>query len=179
MQLELHIGYVYDSAEAPMNPSAYTPKYVRGARLPHLWIRPLALDLTRSTPTVDLKNVLELSEEDRRLRRYSTLDLCQFSAFTLIINSNHSQLQRADDFVRHLNAKSRGHSRLPLCVVDLGVDFKIVFPEKATEWLNSFRLGPEQCGDVLVSTDQHILAVLKDKTSAEQLVDILNSAIGF
>ncbi|KAI5194262.1 hypothetical protein E4T38_09628 [Aureobasidium subglaciale] len=38
--LELHIGYVYGSKRVPPHASNYAPKFVPGARLPHVWVEP-------------------------------------------------------------------------------------------------------------------------------------------
>ena len=176
--LELHIGYVYGSQEVPADPSAYRPKYIKGARLPHLWIRPFTSKACNTTPPTDLHHVDEFSEDDRRSRQYSTLDLCRFDSFTLIVNSSTFQSERASRLAELLKQGRRGKETVPLHVVVLGLDFECVFEEQAAEWLEAFGLRAGD-GGVLVRPDQHILSVLNRDKTAQQLALDLNEAVGW
>ncbi|KAH8660418.1 3-propionate hydroxylase [Xylariales sp. PMI_506] len=177
--LELHIGYVYGSKEVPSSPSAYHPKYVPGARLPHLWIMPTGTTpVTQGLRPVDLHHVCELSSDDRQLRKYSTLDICRLESFTLIINSTAGQLQRATELQTLLrNGALASGKPPPLHVVILGKDFRIIFPEKASEWLRCFNLGEGGAGGVLVRPDQHILRVFDKNTKAQELATEVQCAL--
>lgn len=175
-QLELHIGYVYDTIDAPTDPSAYTPKYIPGARLPHQWIRPLPEGIGLSVSPVDLSHVHELSQEQRSARQYSTLDLCRFDTFTFITNSSQAQVQRATEVGHLLSVKSPITNPVPLQVIVLDVDFEFVFPDRAKEWFVAFNLGAG--GGVIVRPDQHIQSIVDNQTTAQQIVASLNMAVG-
>lgn len=128
---------------------------------------------------MNLAHVDEFSQEQRDERQYSTLDLCQFDAFTIIINSNPSQLQRMAKVVKALKIRANGITSIPVGIAILDVDFEIVFPARATDWLEKLNLGTGHAGGVIVRPDQHILSVLDDDTSAQRIVDDLNHAAGF
>lgn len=130
------------------------------------------------TPT-DLSYVNEFSALEREERQYSSLDLCQPDAFTLIINSNPAQLPRAAEVAQTLKKKANGLVSIPLRIAILGVDFEVAFPHKAAEWLGQLNVNDGQGGGVLVRPDQHILAVLEDETSAQDIVEYLNQAAGW
>ncbi|KIW10485.1 hypothetical protein PV08_11449 [Exophiala spinifera] len=148
--LELHIGYVYGDRSIPPHASKYVPKFTVGARLPHAWIR-LLPQSQRTTPTlapVDVSYIDEFSEEDIRLRQYSTLDLCDMDKFTLLGNLDVPGVKTFRP----------------------GRDFEVVGPG-AGEWLDSSRL-PEG-GGLLVRPDQHILMVLDADTTAHDVQLVL------
>ena len=163
----------------PENPSDYRPKYVKGARLPHLWIRPLTSNILDHVLPVNLQHVEELSPAERQLRQYSTLDLCRYDSFTLIINSSPFQEKRAADLITLLKRNQRGNAVVPIRNVILGTDFEVVFEEKGKDWLDNFKLGSDQAGGVLVRPDQHILSLICEDTSAEQLASELETAAGW
>ncbi|KIW65494.1 hypothetical protein PV04_07751 [Phialophora macrospora] len=138
--LELHLGYVYGSDKIPPHASKYTPKFQVGARLPHTWIR---LPCSTLKP-VDVSYVDEFSSDDVELRKYSTLDLCDFDKFTLI-----------------------GELEVPgvkTCVP--GKDFDVV-GEAGQQWLKA--AGLQDGGGQLVRPDQHILMVVKANTKVEDV----------
>ncbi|KAB8075963.1 FAD binding domain-containing protein [Aspergillus leporis] len=64
--LGLHIGYVYGDHRIPDNASIYHPR--------------------NSTAPIDTSYVTELSPEEVQMKQYSTLDLCAFGTFTLIVD---------------------------------------------------------------------------------------------
>jgi hypothetical protein len=126
---------------------------------------------------VDLTHVEELAQAEREQRRYSTLDLCRYDTFTLIVNSNQANIKRSAELINI--AQKRGQLTIPLRVLHLGVDFNIVFADKAKDWIEKFQLGDEQCGGVLVRPDQHILALLDSDTTPQQLLEMLEEAMGW
>ncbi|CZR66563.1 uncharacterized protein PAC_16464 [Phialocephala subalpina] len=174
--LELHIGYVYGSQEIPANPSAYRPKYIKGARLPHLWIRPITPEIRETILPVDLQHIYEFSSTEKQLRQYSTLDLCRRDSFTLVVNSSTARSERVSKLLELLGSDRQGKTAVPVRVAILGVDFDIVFKDQATEWIERFGLGEGQSGGVLVRPDQHIVSVLNDNVSAQQLVSEIYQA---
>lgn len=121
----------------------------------------------------------ELSSADRQLREYSTLDLCRFDSFTLIINSSHFQSERASKLEDLLKEETGSGASIPVNFAVLGVDFEIVFEDQAREWLERFGLNPDQSGGVLIRPDQHILHVLDGNVSAQELATVLRSAAGW
>ena len=78
-----------------------------------------------------------------------------------------------------LSNNKYGKATVPLRVAILGVDFDIVFKNQATEWLNKFGLGDGQCGGVLVRPDQHIVSVLEENTSVQELASDIYKAAGW
>lgn len=159
--LELHLGYVYGSKVFPPDASDYTPKAVAGARLPHVWITP-SKDLLPTFPhAVDLGFVKELSDQDRSARQYSSLDLCEFGAFTFIVNGKASQV--VDEAVQRLTKAG-----VPVNVRALSKDFEVVNTEGSAEW--SASLGLNAGGAVLVRPDQHIVALVDSHTTTDALV---------
>jgi hypothetical protein len=169
---------VYGSHEIPANPSAYRPKYIKGARLPHLWIRPITPEICETIPPVDLQHVYEFSSAEKEVRQYSTLDLCRFDSFTLIINPSTFRSEKILKWLELLNNK-QGKAVVPLRVAILGVDFDIVFKDQAKEWLDEFGLGDGKCGGVLVRPDQHIVLVLEENVSVQQLDSAIYEAAGW
>lgn len=178
-QLELHLGYVYDSHGLPANPSEYRPKYVKGARLPHLWIRLLTPRIVEHSRPVDLQHIEELSGTERELRQYSTLDLCRYDSFTLIVNSDPGQAERVAELIKVLEQNKCGQKEIPLRVIVWGVDVDAVFEDRAAEWLERLRLRRGQSGGVLIRPDQHICALVDVETSAEGLLSDIESAAGW
>ncbi|KAK5280433.1 hypothetical protein LTR40_006352, partial [Exophiala xenobiotica] len=147
--LELHIGYVYGDYSIPPNASRYVPKFRVGARLPHAWIRPAQTTLA----PVDVSYVDEFSSEDICLRRYSTLDLCDFDKFTLI-----------------------GDLEVPgVKTCRPGRDFEVVGPE-GEEWLEA--AGCREGGGLLLRPDQHILMVLDASTTVQDVQRVMKQHLG-
>jgi hypothetical protein len=112
-----------------------------GARLPHAWIR---VKQTSLAP-VDVSYVDEFSAEDVRQRRYSTLDLCQFDQFTLLGNLDVPGVKT--------------------CRLD--EDYELIEGTHAQKWIAG--AGLIQGGGLLVRPDQHILMVLQNDTTAEEV----------
>lgn len=166
-QIELHIGYVYGSSKVPANASAYTPKFVPGARLPHAWIAPTPSLTLTLPPATDLDYVSELTHEERSARQYSSLDLCAFDAFTFITSSS-----TATKAVVEEAAASFRKAHIPVNVVVYGEHFKVSGGETAARsWVDS--LGLAESGAVLVRPDQHILTVIGSGVSVDRVVEAM------
>lgn len=115
-----------------------------GARLPHTWITPRQTHLA----PVDVSYVTELSAEEARCRKYSMLDLCEPSQFTLI---GDLQVPGVKSF-------------------RLGQDFEVIQPE-GDWWLE--RTGLLEGGGLLVRPDQHILMVLTAETTTQDVEKVI------
>lgn len=173
-QLELHIGYVYGSKEIPANASNYTPKYVVGARLAHVWITITDRTVVHQLPEIDVSYVSEFSSSDISSRRYSTLDLCASNAFTFILGgSPHSawqeRIQQVQSHYKETGCKFNTHR--------LGVDFDLVSNEEhGRAWEE--KTGISQGGGLLVRPDQHILMALVSGTSTAEILLALEEHLG-
>ncbi|ETS87827.1 hypothetical protein PFICI_01655 [Pestalotiopsis fici W106-1] len=153
--LELHIGYVYGSKEVPAHASYYKAKYIPGARLPHVWINFIESRKPDSFKPLNVSYVKEWTEKDVSARQGSTLDLCSYDSFTLIVGNQHGWKQRFEQLQKLLAAKTNVKVRL----WSVDADFTFAFPEQGKLFCEGF--GLESGGGVLVRPDQHILAVLK------------------
>lgn len=159
LQLEIHIGYVYGRKEPPAHASKYTPKFVPGARLPHAWIR---MKNSSSQSAIDVSYVKEFSQQDIENRKYSTLDLCPFDKFTLVVGS---RTEWADRF-RDLRSSMEAYGVQVSCRA-AGEDFDFVDQKVADLYISKARLGSG--GGLLVRPDQHILQVLDSDDGPEEL----------
>ncbi|KAI1617349.1 3-propionate hydroxylase [Exophiala viscosa] len=168
--LELHIGYVYNDTAIPKHASHFTPKYVAGARLAHAWIHPLATNVCQGLHATDVSYIEELSVEEVQRKRFSTLDLCSKSAFTLITSKDNVWHHRYDQL------SGACHPSLPLNLVVEGQDFEFIDVAAQTKWCHGFGLHKD--GAVLVRPDQHCLAVLRADDNVECVVDILHDFLG-
>lgn len=119
---------------------------------------------------VDVSYVRELCEEDVESRQYSTLDLCSFDAFTLIVAINESWSSRFDIAAGLLRAKN---IKLELWAADSG--FTIVEEEHRELFCKSV-LG--NGGALLVRPDQHILAYFDAQAKAEDVEQIVKAYLG-
>lgn len=170
--LNLHIGYVYGDTEIPSHASVFNPVCVPGARLPHAWIRPIkSLKSRIPLPPVDSSYVSELSAEQVKKKEYSTLDLCSFDAFTVVVDAAWAEKWKT--------CVAEAGNLLPRSVRDtlkintavLGVDFDFE-GDQPDEWLNLMRLKEGQA--TLVRPDQHILATFESSSiRSEDLVKAL------
>ncbi|KAK0928300.1 hypothetical protein LTR29_017410 [Friedmanniomyces endolithicus] len=160
--MELHIGYVYGSKELPPNASNYLPKFVPGARLPHGWIRFPSDKLTPPTNPSDLSFIGEMSKDEVQARKYSTLDLCAFDGFTIIVGCRQSWLKR----FRALTAAMKP-TGLKLALHAADCDFDFVLPDGRL--LFDIGVGLDTGSGLLLRPDQHILTILSPDISAEAL----------
>lgn len=158
-QLEIHIGYVYGRKEPPAHASKFTPKFVPGARLPHAWIR---MKNSPDLPAIDVSYVKEFSPHEVAARRYSTLDLCPFDKFTLLVGSRTAWTERFKD----LEGSVRGHG-VGLCISVAGEDFDFVDQKYAEHFADEADMSTG--GGLLIRPDQHILRILRTDDKAEEL----------
>ena len=176
--LELHIGYVYGSPEVPLHASHYTPKYVVGARLPHVWVKPTsALRARLSLPQpVDVSYVHELRHDEVELRRYSSLDLCAHDAFTLI--AGHGRWSTVVDGLGSARLWPGSMYALPkVNVVRLDEDFALLSGPTAEAWVQGCGLGMGEA--LLIRPDQHVLARLRPDATCEHLAAVLKQHLGW
>lgn len=168
--LELHIGYVYGSSGIPHSTSHFTPKFVTGARLPHIWIEPLSESLPLP-PAVDLDYVHELGTLERKRRKFSSLDLCVYGMITFLIGDSSDIY----DIVREATATMP--VKIPTNIFVYGKDFAAVFKKDRSDWVRS--CGLLEGGGIIIRPDQHILAVLKADISAGQIACVLRKHLGY
>lgn len=176
--LELHIGYVYGSSKIPLHASQYTPKYIVGARLPHVWVNPTsALRERLSLPQpVDVSYVHELCHEEVQLRKYSSLDLCAYDAFTLIGGHGHwSTIVKGLESARLWPVNM--YTLPKVNMVQLDEDFTLLSGPNAEAWVQGCGLGIGEA--LLVRPDQHILARLRPDATLEQLATVLKQHLGW
>jgi hypothetical protein len=153
---------VYGQKEAPAHASHYTPKFVPGARLPHAWIsRP---DTTIAA--IDVSYVPEFSAEEVKAKTYSTLDLCDFDAVTLVVGSQEAWSARFDALTKICE---KSNIKLRLYAADS--TFKFVDPKGEALFDENVQLGSG--GGLLVGPDQHVL----EKLTADSTVDGLKATI--
>ncbi|CAG7952011.1 unnamed protein product [Penicillium salamii] len=171
--LGLHIGYVYGNKHIPENASLYEPVCVPGARLPHAWIK-LAVPEKVQLPKIDSSYVGGEAQKAAEMT-YSTLDLCRFDAFTVLVYETFSsQIQSAvQEALKQV--PSSVASSLSLLVVTQGVDFAL--QPGQDKWDNVVSLKQGQV--VLVRPDQHILAVLDQNVSAAHIVEALRGHLAW
>ncbi|CAI7607559.1 unnamed protein product [Penicillium glandicola] len=168
--LELHIGYVYGDTKPPPHASHYSPKWVPGARLPHVWItfpdqNPPETEAAKRSflprEPVDVSYVKELDADQVQACQWSTLDLCGPESWTLILGK---QQQNPDVTLLQKYCNVIG---IPLNSWRLGVDFEIVGQSWfANELVNG--------GGVLVRPDQHILARITAETNGAEVIAEVN-----
>lgn len=169
--LEIHIGYVYGQREPPAHASHYAPKFLPGARIPHAWIQFRSAELQPQMPPLDVSYVQEWSVLDASLRQWSTLDLCAFDCFTLIVGSRPRWTER----MQHLKASLPAQKpQIKLWAAD--TDFEFVFPEQLVLFEDGSKLGLG--GGLLVRPDQHIMMVLQDETTVDDIVEALRQHLG-
>lgn len=165
--LGLHIGYVYGDNRIPDNASVYRPVCVAGARLPHAWIRFLDSTATRTDlPAIDSSYVDELTPELITQKQFSTLDLCRYDSFTVLVDEKHADNIRT--IVRKALDQIPSHISLPLEIVVQGVDF-VLEQGYEQKWNGLARLNEGQT--VLVRPDQHVLAVFGPEVESGQVVE--------
>lgn len=170
--LGLHIGYVYGDKTIPDNASVYRPVCVAGARLPHVWIRLINPPETKQDlPAIDSSYVEELSPELIAQKQFSTLDLCRFDSFTVLVDEKHA------DKIRTIVGKALDQiptnisSILPIRIVVQGVNFLL---EQGYEKKWSDLTGLNDGQAVLVRPDQHVLAVFGPEVEPRDVVEALN-----
>ncbi|KAI1842426.1 hypothetical protein JX265_010416 [Neoarthrinium moseri] len=169
--LELHIGYVYGSKEKPAHASFYKPKFTSGARLPHAWIKFKASRCPESFRDVDLSYIKEWSKEDVANRKASTLDLCSFDSFTLIVGSRQNW-----ETTFHQVAADLKDRNIRIQLWASGTDFDFVFSPHRQ--LFDHQAGLQSGGAVLLRPDQHILAMLEAHESSSDIEQLIYNHLG-
>lgn len=169
LKLEIHIGYVYGHTEAPSHASHHTPKFVPGARLPHAWLRVKGnVDL----PPIDVSYVKEFSGQDIKSRQYSTLDLCPYDRFTLLVGSR-------DQWTHHFRGleavMKRYGARLSLAVAYHDFDFV----DEKQESLFAAEGKLNSGGGLLIRPDQHILRLVHSTDPVASIEQSLVKHLGF
>ncbi|KNG82470.1 hypothetical protein ANOM_009532 [Aspergillus nomiae NRRL 13137] len=157
--LGLHIGYVYGDKRIPDNASAYEPS--------------ACLELVQ-LPAIDSSYIGAESQEVAEMT-YSTLDLCRFDSFTVLVDeksSSHftSAVQTALKQVPLSVAAS-----ISLQVVIKGVDFSL--QPGQDKWDDVVPLNQGQA--VLVRPDQHVLAILDRNAGTAHIVQALRSHLAW
>ncbi|KAI2894583.1 hypothetical protein CBS63078_4851 [Aspergillus niger] len=151
--LGLHVGYVYGNHRRPDCASTYEPVCTPGARLPHAWINLLTPEQIR-LPPIDCSYVSEFLPEELKLKQFSTLDLCAFDAFTLIVDIRSADHwgKILEEVKRQLPGKCDG---LKIEMMTRGANFDLQ-PGGGDKWMALTRLAEGQA--ILVRPDQHVLA---------------------
>lgn len=98
--------------------------------------------------------VKEWTEKDVSARQASTLDLCPYDSFTLIVRDRQAWEQRFKDLQKSLA------DTVKILLWSVDEDFGFAFPEQEKKFCEGF--GLDSGGGVLVRPDQHVLAVLED-----------------
>ncbi|KAL2817900.1 FAD binding domain-containing protein [Aspergillus cavernicola] len=175
----LHIGYIYGDTEIPPNASIFNPVCVPGARLPHAWIRILrALSSPVQLPPIDSSYVWELSQDEVKIKQYSTLDLCTFDRFTLLVDSTWVEIWKAyiQDMRNLLPMPVNAGLKVETAV--LGMDFELEEGKHSEQWTRLMRLREGQV--TLVRPDQHILASFdSEKAGVADLVEVLRNHLAW
>ncbi|KAI4723375.1 hypothetical protein E4T48_00575 [Aureobasidium sp. EXF-10727] len=160
--LELHIGYNYNSTAIPQHASLYTPKFVAGARLPHTWIEPLPHLLATLPRPLNLSYIRPLPHSTfSSSRKYSSLDLCAMNAITVLSGTcdTHSWKEKVAEFLG---------VNVPISVIQIDADFAVMEGEEGDAWLRGTRL--RQGSTIIVRPDQHILAIVENDIAVEEKV---------
>lgn len=168
-KLEIHIGYVYGMNKAPAHASHYTPKFVPGARLPHAWI---SIKGTAALPPVDVSYVKEFSEQDIKSRQYSTMDLCSYDRFTLLVGSRDQWAERFQGLEAAMKQYGVG-----LSLVAAHHDFEFVYERQ--EKLFAAEGGMSSGGGLLIRPDQHILRLVQPTDPVASIEKSLVEHLGF
>lgn len=145
--------------------------------MPHAWIsfpNPLLQDtksVKRSSllpfEPVDVSYVTELDEQQIRACQWSTLDLCGPDSFTMILAAEDTQSNpQVAQFQKHCEAIG-----VPLRTWYLDADFEVV----RQAW---FAAELNRIGGILVRPDQHILMMVTEKTTGDDMVAALSSHFG-
>ena len=165
---------MYGATKPPAHASHYSPKFVPGARLPHVWISfpdqpSSASEVARrsSLPRkpVDVSYIKEIDQEQVRACQWSTLDLCGPESWTLILGQEQ-EIPHITRLQEHCNIVG-----VPLHIWRPGADFQIV---RQSWFADELANG----GGVLIRPDQHILARVSTETNGEDLVVEVNKHLG-
>lgn len=171
--LEIHIGYAYGDREPPPHASHYTPKFRVGARLPHAWVKFTGGAEPTDLAPLDVSYVKEWRDQDISNRQWSTLDLCRFNVFTLLVGVGVDWQRRYTHLKKLMEVLAA--LRLELCVA--GIDFDFVFPEQQAMFESQLRLS--EGGGLLVRPDQHIMMAITPQTTDNNIASCLRQHCGY
>ncbi|KAF2664156.1 FAD binding domain-containing protein [Microthyrium microscopicum] len=168
--LELHIGYVYDSKTIPPHASNYTRKWVKGAVFPHTWISLRQYSCHFPKDPVDVSYVDEFSEPDIQSRKFSTLDLLALDSFTMIAGPGI-------DWKRKIRALHRVLPKVApkVRIFCLDEDFELS-TSSDVQWARESGLRDGRA--YLIRPDQHILACFDQSTTEVGISKALRSHVG-
>ncbi|KAJ4230735.1 hypothetical protein NW757_013967 [Fusarium falciforme] len=169
--LGLHIGYVYGDKETPPHASKFSPKFTPGGRLPHAWIKPRLGAASFKAPPLDVSYVKEFHQAGIDARQFSTLDLVEFDSFTLIVSSHDTWAPRFAQL--HKLTQSPG---INMRLRSVDKDFDFVFEEQRKMYSDGS--GISHGRGLLVRPDQHLLACVDEKTTAEDLASLILAHLG-
>lgn len=122
-------------------------------------------------PPVDVSYVKEFSKEDVEARQYSTLDLCPFDSFTLLVGSRSEWVERFRTLKE--SVESLG---INVCMRVAGDDFEFVDRKYAELFATKASFGTG--GGLLVRPDQHLLQLIKSNDTGEDIAGALLGYLG-
>lgn len=123
-------------------------------------------------PAVDVSYVREFSAEDVALRQYSTLDLCPFDGFTLLVGSREAWAGRFEQLESAMNQQG---VKVFLRAAD--EDFNFVGKEAASLFATQGNLNAG--GGLLVRPDQHLLASVCPDDNEHTLRRVICQHLGY
>lgn len=123
-------------------------------------------------PPIDVSYVKEFSEQDVKSRQYSTLDLCTYDCFTLLVGSEGQWTER---FQALEAAMKRYGARIVLVVAHH--DFEFVFKEQEQHFTAEGQLGVG--GGLLIRPDQHVLHLVQPTDPVACIEKSLVEHLGF
>lgn len=128
---------------------------------------PLSPSIWKILPQpIDLSYVSELTAKEIATKCYSSLDLCSYNAFTLIVGPLSEKL-----FLDDVSPRSKANVSVPVNIVVLGRDFEIIPSSTTQKWLHELRLL--EGGGVIVRPDQHILSIFDVETTGLEVSKII------
>jgi hypothetical protein len=116
--------------------------------------------------------VTEFTPAEVHAREFSTLDLCAFDAFTLIVDKSASE--RWQSVIE--GAAARLPRALKTNIAVLGEDFEMLAGGKAGEWVGELHL--EEGRGALIRPDQHILERWREVPTAGEVFNTLAEHLG-
>lgn len=164
--LGLHIGYVYGNTDNPEHASHFEASFAPGARLPHAWLTGALPTMLLPPKISDLSYVREIDQEQILSKKFSTLDLCAFNAWTLLLPRNGHVSQNLITKI----------SNLKINAFSLGNDFQLLSSDASETWLSGSGLSDGR--PILVRPDQHIFGTFETEFEAEQMIVKLNEHYG-
>jgi hypothetical protein len=110
--------------------------------------------------------VREIDPEQILNKKFSTLDLCGFDAWTLLLPRNGQTSQNLITKMQNLRINA----------LSLGNDFQVLKSDAGETWVSGS--GLREGRSILVRPDQHIFGTFKTEPEAEQMIVKLNELYG-